>query len=260
MLLIVLLVSLALLSWIIFKPGWMPAPPENDISRKVVYGADVVKQKGTGWFNRVKPLWQKSSSQGAQFKTWATQPDLAKAAGFTNRQTEILTEFQAWIDSISNAEADLLVQELDGFCNKQGVHLDWILADNGRADMQAALAGLVLYYGMAIRERANSRPAACLRAWEEAPLSNENIEFGNLLYIQLVDAKMINIPSHLLLAPEKERLAHQVSALKTVIGKDRSAVLPFAAQVLDISQAAKAEKPKAARKAKKETAPVEQPA
>ncbi|MBV5267494.1 MAG: hypothetical protein JZU67_03075 [Burkholderiaceae bacterium] len=103
MLLIVLLVSLALLSWIIFKPGWMPAPPENDISRKVVYGADVVKQKGTGWFNRVKPLWQKSSSQGAQFKTWATQPDLAKAAGFTNRQTEILTEFQAWIDSISTA-------------------------------------------------------------------------------------------------------------------------------------------------------------
>ncbi|MCX6064373.1 MAG: hypothetical protein NT121_01245, partial [Chloroflexi bacterium] len=135
MLLLIMLVSLALLSWIIFKPEWMPAPPENDISKKVVYGADVVKQKSAGWFNQVKPLWQKNTSQGAQLKSWSTQPDLAKLAGFSKQQSEILTEFQAWIDSISNAEADLVAQELDGFCKKQGVNLGWLLEDNGKADM-----------------------------------------------------------------------------------------------------------------------------
>ena len=257
MLTIVLLVALALLSWIIFKPGWMPAPPENDISKKVVYQADVVKQKTTGWFKQIKPFWQKKNSLGAQLKSWCAQPDMAKTAGLSSEQVETLAGFQTWVESLNLAQADQIAQELSEFSQKQGIKLSWLLEDNSKADMQAALAGLALYFGLAVRERANARPAAALRAWEETPLSKENREFGNLLYIQLVDAKMISIPSHLLLAPEKERLAHQVSAIKAVIEKDRAVVLPFAAQVLDIHQAPKPEKPKAVKKGKKEAVAVE---
>jgi hypothetical protein len=245
MITIVLLVALALLSWIIFKPGWMPAPPENDISKKVVYQADVVKQKTTGWFKQIKPFWQKKNSLGAQLKSWCAQPDMAKTAGLSSEQVETLAGFQAWVESLNLAQADQIAQELSEFSQKQGIKLSWLLEDNSKADMQAALAGLALYFGLAVRERANARPAAALRAWEETPQAKENPTFGRRLFVELVDSKLIDIPASILLSTEKERRQHMTDSIRAVLEKDRSAVVACAEKVildLDAKPVGKADK------------------
>ena len=108
--------------------------------------------------------------------------------------------------------------------------------------MQAALTSLVRHYCLAVRERISSRPAACLRAWSAAPLAKENRGFGNLLYIGLVEAGLIRIPPALLLAPEKRRLEHQISAIKSLLEKDPEGLLPYAEQAIETRKAQTLEK------------------
>lgn len=67
-------------------------------------------------------------------------------------------------------------------------------ADKGPGDMQSVLCVLVLYYGLAVRERMTAQPAAALRAWLEAPGSRQNREFCERLYVQLVNDGKISIP------------------------------------------------------------------
>jgi hypothetical protein len=260
MLMYLLLIVLALLAWLIIKPEWVPAPPNNEITEKMNYQVGKIKEKSDGWFIKIKPFWKKKVSLGAQLKAWALNEDLVSAASLTAAQAEMLDGFKAWITTISDAEADVIARELAAFCAKQAVELRWLLDDNGRGDMQSALSVLVLFYGMAVRERAAARPAAALRAWEDAPFAKQNRAFGNRLYIQLVNANLISIPANLLLAPEKERLAHMVDSIRGVIEKDRKALLPFAAQALEITLVRASEKSKAVKKGKKEAHLAEQPA
>jgi hypothetical protein len=161
---------------------------------------------------------------------------------------------------MSDAEADLVSREIAGFCARQGIELRWLLDDNGRGDMLAALSALVLFYGMAVRERDLARPAAALRAWEDAPLSKQNRVFGSRLYILLVNANLITIPADLLLAPEKIRLTHLADSIRAVIAKDRNALLPFASEALEITPLSASTTAKPAKKSKKEAPVVEQAA
>lgn len=257
MLISLMLIIFALLAWLIFKPEWMPAPPENEITEKVTYQAGRFKEKSDGWIKQIPPFWKKKASLGVQLKAWAQNEDLVNAAGFSPAQAEMLGGFRAWIMAISDAEADVISGELAVFCAKQDVDLRWVLDDNGKGDMQAALSALVLFYGMAVRERDAARPAAALRAWQDAPLSKQNRAFGSRLYVLLVGANLISIPANLLMAPEKERLAHLVESIRAAIAKDRNVLLPYAAQALEISPVRAPEQAKAAKKAKKEVVTVD---
>ncbi len=257
MLMYLMLIIFALLAWLIFKPEWMPAPPENDITEKVTYQAGRIKEKSDGWIKKIPPFWKKKASLGVQLKAWAQNEDLVNAAGFSGAQADMLAGFKAWITAISDAEADVITVELAAFCAKQGVELRWVLDDNGKGDMQAALSALVLFYGMAVRERDAARPAAALRAWQDAPLSKHNRAFGSRLYVLLVGANLVSIPPNMLMAPEKERLAHMVESIQAAIAKDRNALLPFAAQALKIAPVRAPEKAKATKKAKKDVVTVD---
>ncbi|MCX6067227.1 MAG: hypothetical protein NT121_15980 [Chloroflexi bacterium] len=248
-----MLLGLIVVAWLVFRPGWIPALPENKFSKTVISQADQVRIKSRGWYKQIKPFWKKETNLGNLLKAWASNQDLVTAAGFSKAQVGELALFLEWIESIPDQEANLVAEELSTFCCKQGINIRWLLDDNGRGDMQGVLSTLVLFYGLAVRERYLSRPAAALRAWEDAPLSKVNRDFGNLLYIRLVDADLIKIPAHLLLAPEKDRLAHLVSAIKALVEKDRNEVLPFAAQVMETKQASE---PKINSSKKKKLEPV----
>ncbi len=233
MILYLMLITLVVLAWLILKPEWMPQPPQNEITEKVIYQTGRLKEKSNGWFKKIEPFWKKKTSLGVQLKAWAQNEGLSKAAGFSASQVEMLSGFKTWMTSISDAEADVIAHDLSAFCANQNVELRWVLEDSGNNEMQTALAALVLFYGMAVCERNAARPTAALRAWEDAPLSRQNRHFGNRLYILLVTANLISIPANLLLAPEKERLAHQVESIKAAIAKDRNVLLPFAVQALE---------------------------
>lgn len=253
-----LLLGLIILAWLVFRPSWMTVLPENKFSKTVMTNTDQLRKKSRGWYKQIKPFWKKETNLGNLLKAWASNEDLVVTAGFSKTQVGELALFLEWIISIPDEEANQVAEELSTFCCKQGINIRWLLEDNGRGDMQGVLSTLVLFYGLAVRERYLSRPAAALRAWEDAPLSKVNRDFGNLLYIRLVDADMIKIPSQLLLAPERDRLAHQVSAIKAMVEKDRNAVLPFAACVMEPKQNSEPQKNKPSKMNNLETAALEQ--
>ena len=253
-----LLLGLIILAWLVFRPSWMPTLPENKLSKTVISQTDQLRKKSSGWYKQIKPFWKRENNLGNLLKAWASNEDLVVTAGFSKVQVGELALFLEWIGSIPDEEANLVAEELSAFCSKQGINIRWLLEDNGRGDMQGVLSTLVLFYGLAVRERYLSLPAAALRAWEDTPLSKVNRDFGNLLYIRLVDADLIKIPSHLLLAPEKDRLVHLVSAIKTLVEKDRNVVLPFAAQVIETKQASGPKNTKSSKKNKLEPIALEQ--
>ena len=146
MLMYLLLIVFVLLAWLIFKPEWMPAPPENQMTEKMTYQAGRFKEKSDGWLKKIKPFWKKKASLGLQLKTWALNEDLVHAAGLSSAQVEMLEAFRVWISAMSDAEADLISRELAAFCAKQAIELRWLLDDNGRGDMQSAFSALVLFY------------------------------------------------------------------------------------------------------------------
>ena len=243
MLSILLVMVVALLAWLILKPTWMPAPPKNALTEQVVKQVDHVGQASTSWVAWASSWWKKPGSLGAQLKAWAVNEDVPTSAGFGPAQAADLARFRAWIVGLSDAETDLLAKELETFCHKQGVNVRWLLDDQGRGDMQTTLAALVLFYGLAVRERINALPAAAVREWEEAPLARQNIPFGTRLFTRLVESDQVTIPASLLFASEKNRLAHMVNAIKDAIIKDRETVLMHAAHVLEEQRATKKKAP-----------------
>lgn len=242
MLTFVLVIALVILAWFFFKPDWAPPPPEKQIKDKLTRQAGRLKEQSSGWVNRVEPFWKKKASLGRLLMSWALNEDLVSILGVSPSQKEMLAVFQAWIEQLSDAEVGNFAKELDVFCRQQAVDIRWLIDDKGRDDMQKALSDLVLFYGMAVRERANSLPAAALRAWQDAPNAKENRSFGTQLYILLVDEKLISTPAQLLFVPEKERYAHLVNEISELIEKDREALLPYAARALQKMQQTSAPK------------------
>jgi len=260
---ILIVVIVVLLAWVIFKPDWMPKPPENQVTQVVNVQAEQLKNRSGSWLQRVKGWWPKKSSLGLQLKAFMLQPDLAKTASLSKPLQEELAECQIWVGKLSDRDAEKIAVELNSFCHSHGINLRWLLEDGGSADMRTALSGLALYYVLAVHERFNSRPVAALRTWEEAPMAKGNRVFGNRLYVQLVDAKIIEVPTRILLASEKERKAHLVNSIKAALPAHRDQVVAYAAIALNEEQTPAPEKAKAPKKAKKEVVqiePEEQPA
>jgi hypothetical protein len=245
MLTLIIIALIAFLAWIIFKPDWLPKPPDNEVTRVVNKQAGQLKQSSNSWVQRTRHFWQKKTNLGLQFKTWITQDDLAQTAGLDQAFLEGLAELQLWAAKIPEAEAGQIAAELSDFCQGRGVELRWLLDDTCSADMRAALTHLTLFYCQAVRERSNIRPLAALRAWEETPQAKENPTFGRRLFVELVDSKLIDIPASILLSTEKERRQHMTDSIRAVLEKDRSAVVACAEKVildLDAKPVGKADK------------------
>jgi hypothetical protein len=239
MYLLLSVICFALIFWLMFKPikpTWIPAVEKIDPRKAAGQARGWVNQSG-GWFKRLPTLWKKKPTLGALLQAWAQSGDLSAAAGLSGNQLDDLNTFSAWIASLRPAEVEAVAQECVGFCRARGIDLRWLVEDHGEQGMQKTLAGMVMFFGLAVRERAGARASVALRAWQDAPLAKQNLEFGKQLYIQLVEAGKIAIPSHLLMAPQKVRQAHLVSSIKALIAADRAALLPFAEAVLNAGQA-----------------------
>lgn len=233
----------AFLAWLIIKPAWMPAPPKNALTDAVVTQAGRAGQISARYVSNVKTWFRRPASLGSQLKRWAEDETMPAAARFSPSQQTSLTEFRAWLASIPDAEADELAVELAGFCRKQGVDIRWLLEDQGRGDMQTALSGLVLFYGLAVRERVKALPAAALRGWESDRFSRHNRRFGAQLFLRLVEANLAAAPANLLFAPEKDRQAYLAGAVKSAAASSPEAVLAQAALALEDLRAPQGKKP-----------------
>lgn len=218
-----------LLAWLAFSPDWTIESTEKQLAGK--WGS--LKENSNGWMQKVRTKFQQRSGLGISLKAWAFNQDLDVVGGLSVTQREELSAFRSWLQGLTEAEADAVARELAEFCQRRQVDIRWLLADNGTGDMQAVLSILVLYYGLAVRERAHAQPASALRAWQEAPGARKNRQFGELLYVQLVNAGKISIPPGLLFASEAQRRMHMVDELQALIAKDRDSLLEYAARALE---------------------------
>lgn len=88
----------------------------------MIHQAAAIKQKPSGWFEKVLAFWKKKSAREANLKTWAANEDLVKTAGLSKAQAEVLAEFQGWIRGVTDAQAVQIVEELSTFCAKQWIN------------------------------------------------------------------------------------------------------------------------------------------
>ncbi len=231
-LLLVLVFVLAL--WWLFtpaRPAWISAPLKFNPQKTAEQARERAISTGA-WFQHLPALWKKKPTLGALLQAWA-QSDALAATGLNEAQSADLFDFRVWIASQPPAEVEAVAQECAEFCKAQRINLRWLLDDHGRSDMQKSLAALVVFFGLAVRERSGARASVALRAWQDAPLTKANREFGKHLYVELVNAGLIAIPSHMLMASQKERQTHLVNSIKALIVKDRAAILPYAEVVIN---------------------------
>lgn len=229
MLFYLVLILVVLLAWLVFSPDWTLGASEKKLTSQWAS----LKENSSGWMQKFKAKYIQRSSLGALLKAWAFNQDLDVVGGLSNTQREELSAFRSWLQELTEAEANSVGSELADFCLRRNVDIRWLLADKGTGDMQSVLSVLVLYYGLAVRERMTAQPAAALRAWLEAPESRQNRGFGERLYVQLVNDGKISIPPGLLFASEKLRRRHMVEELQSLIAKDRDALLSHAARALE---------------------------
>jgi len=231
MLLFIILVVIAALAWIIFKPDWLPTPPDNNVTKVVNHEAEQLQRQSTGWAQRASRLWQKNTSLGALLKTWLAQDSLVQKVALAAQPLPAFAGLQTWATNLSEAEAEQIAGELHPFCAARGIKLRWLFEENLGADLRAMMTHLVLFYCLAACERKNAQHLAALQNWEEAPQTKENRAFGGQLFVTLANAGIIEIPASILLAPEKDRQRHMVEAIQSAIKKDRGAVESCAADV-----------------------------
>lgn len=217
-----------LLAWQVFNPSWNLGLKKSDLPAQ--WGT--FKQNSSGWLNTLKAKFTRQASLGASLRAWAFNQDLDVTGNLSSTQLEELTAFRLWLQSLPESDVDEVGRELSDFCLRRKVDIRWLLDDHGAGDMQSVLSVLVLYFGLAVRERMDAQPAAALRAWQEAPGSRKNREFGERLYVELVNHGRISIPASLLFTPEKTRRQHLVQELQSLITTDRDALLIHARRAL----------------------------
>ena len=234
MTLLLFILFLALVLWVFFtptRPTWMHTPEKINPQR----AAEQVRERFKSTSERLPAFFKKKPTLGALLLSWA-QSDAMPSAGLGEGQNANLADFRAWVASLPSAEVEAVAQECAEFCKAQRINLRWLLEGNSKPDMQKALGGLVVFFGLAKRELSGARASVALRAWQDAPLAKANFEFGKKLYNELVNAGLIAIPSHMLMAQKKERQTHLVNSIKTLIASDRATILPYAEAVINLAR------------------------
>lgn len=234
-----LAVIAVLLLWLIFKPDWLPRLPEKEVKETVEKQAEIVREKTTGWVQNSKTLLLRKTKYGLLLKNWILQEDLVETYQISEKTKDYLSDLQLWIKELEDQEADAIAAEMEEFCNRKGIQLEWLLDARTSTEVSPTFAELVLHFCMAVRERMEYLPHAALRSWEAAPDTRENRAFGQQLFQLMANAQIIDFPSNLLFASDKDKYAYIVDALKNAISIDREQVSYYSVKAFEATSAIK---------------------
>lgn len=233
MLIYVFLFAAGLTAWLTYKPGWMPTPPDVHLPALPADQREWLKSRFEDGRQLIRSFRKSRAGRGLEFRAWAGVMEQDESTGLPSMELQELKEFKAWIRTLDDQNMDVIAGEIEIFFERQGIDMDWLAGKSEPKDMQKALSTLVAYYGLALRQRMSMRPIAALSAWEKDPLSGKNREFGSRLYQLIASQGRLTLPPAILLAPEKERMAHVISMIQTELARDRSAVVSLAALAID---------------------------
>ena len=255
MLIPVLVVLVAVVVWIAFKPAWLPKPPENQVTHvittSVMTASDTARDAGNAASHRLSRLTgalTRRAEPGKRLKAWAAEADLAQAAALYKGLPEDAAHLTAWLQDLPDEQAAQLAHELDGFCQSLNLKLDW-LYNPADAEMKAALKEVVGLYALAAWKGRQLQPFAAFQAWQMDPDKGDNRAFGQKLYRKLAEANLVSAPADLVLASDQQRQAHVVKSIRAAAAQNRSTVLALVAEIRVEREAPSASKPQPEPKA-----------
>ena len=228
----ILIVTALVLVWLLLTPDWMPTPPEYLKTNQVTTRANKWVGESNHWVKQQTQKFKQRQTLGQQLSAWANNEDLLTAGGFSDDQKEVLAQFKLFIQALGPTQLEQLAKELNAFCKHENVELSWLLVEDHTGEMQKTMAAMVMFFGLAARQRQSSIPSARLRVWQENPQERSNRAFGNLLYVRLVKDGVLTVPAELLMAPAKDRMEHQVRELMALVKNDRERLLPIVEELI----------------------------
>jgi hypothetical protein len=157
-----------------------------------------------------------------RFKAWAG----GDLTGKVQPAAEAAPAFSTWLDNLSEKELAAFVQRISGFCADLNFELTWLFdpeIDNAPA-LKEALTELVLLFALvqwkALEAQDDIKVFSTFLAWQ----AGKARKLTPKLFMRLVEQELIDAPPPaLFLAPERERQAHMVDAIKKFVEKDRQA-------------------------------------
>ncbi|MEZ4619047.1 MAG: hypothetical protein R2867_26530 [Caldilineaceae bacterium] len=168
-------------------------------------------------------------------------------------------DVQRWLASLSDEGMAAFIKQIERYCADMNVQLSWLVA--GKLDMnprlQQTVTTMVRHYCYACYQAALSQSDLyafeALDTFVHYPTSNRSQAFGQKLFAQLVDAKLIdvNVSEHLL-ASNQERQQQAIQAIYAAAKKDHrrfNQILKLVLAELAQPTAAAGEQPSAPRTA-----------
>ena len=258
----------AVVLWLVLKPGWAPKPPDTskwtgkasqasrqatakagEISKDATAKAGQMYQGLRGWFrfrNHTRDL-------AKQFKQWVAEAAPAKRVDLYNTLPAYAEGFAIWLGSLSDKDLEHFTQGVARFCATLNFDLAWLTdAQVSREpELKKAVEDAVLLYSLTTW-RANNvqqdvKAFFAYQAWLANP--NRHGAFGQQLLSNLVQRGAVTVTPELYLAPEKERLAHATEAIRKVADEDHATFHAALRQVVGASEAAPAAAPATAQAA-----------
>ncbi len=176
-----------------------------------------------GWW----PTKSNEPSPAQQFKEWMVA-DKQELAGSLSK---VSAGFRGWVSTASLAELAPFTEQVANFCRSLNFELIWVINPNLNIDPQLkeSLAEVVTLYCLAhwhaIQAQDNIRVFAIFNNWQNNPMTKEHQALSQRLFARLVEKKLIpEPPPSLFLAPEAERQAYIIEAIRQAAAKDILAI------------------------------------
>ncbi|MBN1994411.1 MAG: hypothetical protein JW953_17060 [Anaerolineae bacterium] len=218
--LLILLVIIVVLWWY-FKPVWAPKPDkvQAEVEKSFRLAADKAGKMYEGVSGKLK-LRRDKSGLAKKFKEWVAEASLDKQSHLYEELPHAAESFAAWLASLTPQETEAFCDKVARFCASLGFDLAWLMDDqlNGQPELKRAIEEAVALYSIAAWRASNVQNDVhaflAFQQWLANPSRNKAL--GQKLYGELVRQGLVKVSPDLYLAPEKERTAEAVSAVKQV--------------------------------------------
>lgn len=264
-LLAALLVVLVL--WLVLKPGWAPQPPDTSAwtgkARQASEQATTKARQASEQASiRARQASEQATAKAGQmyqglrgrFKFRADTHELAKqfkvwVADATPQRDELYNTlpasadgFAIWLSGLADKDLERFTQRVARFCASLNFDLAWLNDPQvgHKPELKKAVEDAVLLYSLAAWRANNVQQDVtaflAYQAWLGNPKRHKT--FGQELHQALVQQGLVTVPAELYLAPERERLAQAMTAIRHIADENPTAFNAVLRQVVGVEPVA----------------------
>ncbi len=189
------------------------------VTQKARSWAGTAREKTGSWTETSKGWLRigKAEKEAEQLRAWvASLPGVDK-------------DFTTWLAGLSPEETKKFLTSTAAFMDGLSVERDAIVSgqveDNPelKKGVEDAMVSYCIGYWKSSQIQENAVPFATFQAWQKDPSKKKHREFGQKLFVKMVNDGLISVSADLYVAPEKERRAYMAQSIRDFAEKDRPA-------------------------------------